>query len=415
MKWISIIPLIGGMSLGAKEALGTLPEVILSYKPFKLNDLFILKYWNYDNYHVINDDNVLPHNLELNNIDIVNAVCPCAGLSMLNSSNMGSDAPQNIWLYKTAEIILRDVKPQVFLGENAPGLFTNLGAGVVDNLRSVGKQYGYTFSMYKTDNSSHGVPQKRIRTFYFFWKGDKTPLLPWVDKPTENLIDFLSLIPENSLYHDKVYHTERLKNEILWKFLIENITPDTQELRSKVFKENPTKEYVSAFRFLLKNEKLSSTKVKENKKLIDLWCNKIINESSNENDITEVKKLKHKTDHIIEKINSNKNIWDSSMRFIKGNHINAVTSKNKFMDIHPKEDRFFTLREQMWLMKLPHDFLLDGTIESEIKNKNVIAQNVIVDSAKDVHKWAKSFIENKLELIETDFIKQNNINKKIIK
>ena len=39
-------------------------------------------------------------------VDFVTAVCPCAGLSSANSSNRGHDAPQNDWMYKTAEFVL---------------------------------------------------------------------------------------------------------------------------------------------------------------------------------------------------------------------------------------------------------------------------------------------------------------------
>ena len=75
-------------------------------------------------------------------VDYINGVCPCAGLSMLNTSktsgiSRGSDAEMNKWMFQSAEYVLGRIKPKVFWGENAPGLFTTIGLGVVDGLRLV--------------------------------------------------------------------------------------------------------------------------------------------------------------------------------------------------------------------------------------------------------------------------------------
>ena len=75
-------------------------------------------------------------------VDYINGVCPCAGLSMLNTSrtsgiSRGSDAEMNKWMFQSAEYVLGRIKPKAFWGENAPGLFTTIGEGVVDGLRLV--------------------------------------------------------------------------------------------------------------------------------------------------------------------------------------------------------------------------------------------------------------------------------------
>lgn len=61
---------------------------------------------------------------------------------MLNRSKndgtgRGSDAEINKWMFDSAEYVLGKIKPKVFWGENAPGLFTNIGEGVVEGLRLV--------------------------------------------------------------------------------------------------------------------------------------------------------------------------------------------------------------------------------------------------------------------------------------
>ena len=54
-------------------------------------------------------------------------------------------------------------KSKVLFGENAPGLYTNTGKGVVDKLKEIGEKYGYAFSLLKTNTFFHGIPQKRER------------------------------------------------------------------------------------------------------------------------------------------------------------------------------------------------------------------------------------------------------------
>ena len=41
----------------------------------------------------------------------------------------------------------------------------------------------------------HGVPQNRLRTFYFFWKSETAPVLSYYDRPRKNLREYLEEIP----------------------------------------------------------------------------------------------------------------------------------------------------------------------------------------------------------------------------
>ena len=42
----------------------------------------------------------------------------------LGEKSRGSDAVQNVWMIRSAEFVLTKIRPKVFWGENAPGLFT---------------------------------------------------------------------------------------------------------------------------------------------------------------------------------------------------------------------------------------------------------------------------------------------------
>ena len=53
----------------------------------------------------------------------------------------------NSWMYVSAEYVLSRIKPKVYFGENAPGLFNAIGQGVVDGLRlEIKTNYAYSNS-----------------------------------------------------------------------------------------------------------------------------------------------------------------------------------------------------------------------------------------------------------------------------
>ena len=176
MKYASIVPLIGGATIAMQNVLQREPEYIISYDDFKANDNHLVKYYKGRVPYYLYGDNRTP---DLPSVEIINTVCPCAGLSSL-SPTASSDAAANDWMLTTANFVLGTLKPQVFWGENAPGLASNIGRPVVKKLRKIAKEFGYTFSIYKTKSVFHGLGQIRNRTFYFFWKGDIIPRFEYI-------------------------------------------------------------------------------------------------------------------------------------------------------------------------------------------------------------------------------------------
>lgn len=84
IKYAAIVPLIGGMILGAKRTAnanktGTLgnPSYILSYPTFKSNDEILTRYLPDIPYHVI-DPVTNSLDVQLEQVDFVSALCPCA-------------------------------------------------------------------------------------------------------------------------------------------------------------------------------------------------------------------------------------------------------------------------------------------------------------------------------------------------
>ena len=66
------------------------------------------------------------------------------------------------------------------------------------NFRKLGAEYGYSFSIMKTNTELHGIPQRRIRTFYFFWNTPTVPMLTWKMENSKSFSDYLKEIPENA-------------------------------------------------------------------------------------------------------------------------------------------------------------------------------------------------------------------------
>ena len=109
VKYASIVPLIGGETIAMQNVFGTKPEYILSYTDFEANDSQLLNYYsNSVPYYKLDVGGLAPHS-----VDIVNTVCPCAGLSSLSPSS-NADSSTNDWMVKSAEYVLESIQPTVF-------------------------------------------------------------------------------------------------------------------------------------------------------------------------------------------------------------------------------------------------------------------------------------------------------------
>ena len=184
MSHASIIPLIGGETIAMQNVFNEEPKYILSYTDFEANDSQLVNYYN----------NRVPY-IKLDKggsapfrVDVVNTVCPCAGLSSLSFTS-GSDNPANDWMLRAARYVLEYIKPEVFWGENAPRLASKMGQPIVKEMRKMAKEFGYSVSLYKTKSILHGLSQVRDRAFYFFWKGNEIPIFDYYSRPHEKIED----------------------------------------------------------------------------------------------------------------------------------------------------------------------------------------------------------------------------------
>ena len=327
-------------------------------------------------------------------VEVAWAVCPCSGLSMLNTSRggragRGPGAEKNQWMVTSSEWVLANIAPRVLVGENAPGLFTELGEEVVTTLRQLARRFGYSFSLLRTNTALHGLPQRRIRTLYFFWRSPTSPILTWINNPGPSLEEYLGLIPPEASLQDVFIHqgvaSQRYRP---YQFILE-------------------REGLAHAEFSKKFRKGTIAKYLERNNLIDeciAWLrlhypgDRFSLEGAGTTR-THVQAL----EHIKRKLAMGRGYWDDSIKFM-GDSFTAVIKKNIVSAIHPTQDRFLSVRETLHLMGFPHDFEV-----RELKHLNHICQTVPVNTARDWTLQVLKFIQGELKLSDSDFVKQDNI------
>jgi len=375
ISWATMIPLIGGSAIGCSQATNNLPKFHLSFKAFEQNEDHLINYW--PNIKRIDlDESILPQE----NLDFVNSVCPCAGLSQLNTSqDQSTRDSKNAWMMKTSKIVLEKIRPRVYWGENAPALYTKSGESVREQLKEIAENTGYSFSIYRTSTFKHGIPQKRLRTFYFFWDSKTAPIMNWYDRGYDNLSDYLKKIPNNSKQQD-IYNI----NDIFTKFPSYTFLLEKYDLNHQQFIEEFGKGPAhSVHQFIVRNN------------LIDDCLEWL---SSNNPEHKEIRKF----EHIKNKLSMGKSFLDHSPAFYS-ECTNAIVGRTLQMIMHPEQPRGMSHREIMHLMGLPDDFNL------QTKRLNDVAQNVPTCTARDMTYEVIKYLNGELE--DSGYVnhKQDNI------
>lgn len=382
MKHASIVPLIGGETIGQMNVFNSRPEYLLSYKPFKNNDSHLVNYLKDVPYILLDDDGKVPYS-----VDVINSVCPCAGLSTL-SHGYGDHNDNNKWMIETATFVLGELKPKVFWGENAPGFAAKIGENVRNQLRQIGKTNGYTMSVYRTKSLLHGLPQVRERSFYFFWKDTKTPILNFYNRqytPIENLITNIKSNFQTEVINKKTpskddpyyrYVLEEIHNGMSHKEFASVIEPETA-------RNSDVLAYIEKYRNYLQVAEWMKSQGLEK----------------------EVEKCKYR----YEKLKNGQSIMRRNT-IIPRDYIGAFVGHYPTMLAHPVEDRYISYREAMSIMGLPEDFEL---LNASPGNANHICQNVPVQTATDMATEVLAYLNNERELVDSDYVMQYNASLKI--
>lgn len=377
VNWATMIPLIGGSAIGCSLATGNKPLYHLSYSAFGANEKHLTNYWPEIPRIVLDEGGQIPGSP----VDFVNSVCPCAGLSQLNTSRSKEVRDsKNKWMFESAEIVLGKVKPKVFFGENAPGLFTNSGEYVRDKLKNLAQKHNYSFSLYKTNTILHGIPQRRMRTFYFFWNSPNPPVLNFYKRKSPSFVDYISQIPETASWQD-TFNIEGKATDAFrtYEFLLEYYNIPHRDF----VKRYDGTAIHSVYSYLAENNLLS--------KCI-MWLYEKYPESRELPRLYSIRK----------KVESGGRFMDSSPGFYH-QRTNAIVGRTLTHLMHPLENRGMSIRELMHMMGLPHDFEIDAK-----KSLNHLAQNVPTCTSRDMTLEILKFLKNELEYSNTDFLMQDN-------
>ena len=377
----SIVPLIGGETIGSANAFGAPPIHFMSYEAFADNDQHILNYYKeHDIPYYVLDKGMKPATNE--RADVVSSVCPCAGLSMM-SHGYGDHNPNNEWMGKTAEYILGEYKPKVFWGENAPHFAGKIGKNVRENLRRIGRENGYTMTVYRTKSLLHGSPQVRERSFYFFWKDTKTPLIGYFNRPHTPIEEVIRNVKSN--FQMDPISTKKPTDDPYYKFILEHIHGG-RTLKEHAAAIKPESARGASVYSYIENQGYDWKQVAE-------WM-------TENNYPNEAEKSMYKYN----KLKAGGNIMRRGT-VIPKDRIGAFVGHYPTMTAHPDEDRYITYREAMTIMGLPDDFELVGANK---KNANHICQNVPVQTATDMANEVKKYLNGELKMVDTDYVMQYN-------
>jgi site-specific DNA-cytosine methylase len=381
--YASIVPLIGGETIAMGNVFGKRPEYILSYSAFEANDSQLLNYYNHEVPYYLIDNAQSSYSPK--SVDVVNSVCPCAGLSSLSVS-ASSNSKTNDWMLETARYVLSTIKPKVLWGENAPRLASKMGEPVVNKLRQVANKHGYAFSLYKTKSILHGLSQVRDRSFYFFWKDDTCPYIPYYHRDYEKIEDTIRNAyvsdsdPMNVLAND-----DTPTSNPYYQFVLSELHPNHNhvDMQKKIERSLNIMDYIE-------NSGVTYDRVAK-------WMR--------ENGYD---KVANRCEIIHRKLNSGGNIMRKLVTFPK-DYIGAFVGHLPTQLTHPDEDRFLTIRECLHIMRMPKDFILQGGR----KNINMICQNVPVTTAEDIAHGILKYLNGELDKLNTKFAIQDNRSQRI--
>lgn len=382
----AIIPLIGFQSLAVDSVFGKRPEYILTYEAFAANEKHIVEHYQDVPYHVI-DAATNTLDAEIQKVDVVHAVCPCAALSPLNSGKAkGEDAPQNDWMYMSTEFVLKNVQPQVMFGENAIRLGTPSGRKVADKLYEIGKLHGYSFTIYCTEARRHASPQKRPRTFYAFIKGDQVPQFKRYNNASANIADLLNA-PKPTNDPMDILMNKDTPSENGW------IAYAMHKANAMSFKELASG--------LTDSLCITTYAADESGNYVEAadWFDEHGYDS-----------IAKRCRAIQAKIDDNKSFWGHGMYVPGGNQCHAFVGTKPTMMTHPTEDRFLTVREGLRMMGVPDDFNMTGNV---MKQLNMMCQNVTFSAAKDFATEVFETLEGNRAMIDSNYAVQSNINGKL--
>lgn len=413
IKWIVAQPLIGGMPIGFENAFGVPPKAIIT-AGFS-NDTHYIKYMNetrnlgipvinmdvtYTQFNTAEDEKIY-NKIVKSGVDVLMHVAVCAGLSMLNAASAGSkkrgdaDNDQNQNMYGLTKLGMR-TGAKVIAFENAPAAYTKAGADVINRIKDIALEQGYTTQLFRTDTLLHGIPQSRKRTFIMFYKDGNPGLFNYQLVPYTPLPLYLSSVDDSMPHWDD--NLEIHAKDQFYEFVLDRAGEPTYYKAMQKIGDGKT----SWTALLLTDHVGFDTAIE--------WFDKKAKENNETHEMDKYTRAARICRHCKNKREQGLGYWDSSTYLANdGQYVNAVISKNIHRSLHPTEERGYNIRELLHLMGHPHDFeMIDP-----IKNWTQISQNVPVKTATFIGLQIREYLEDNLLISSTPFVMQDNIKQRL--
>ena len=422
IKYGIIQPLTGGWVFAAKNALGYPASWIISYpgltdvkknKKGEIthvgNEYGVLKWLKEHNelppYQLFNKSMFQETDLDVNLIDdpvwsttpvdykdtdLVVSLPVCAGLSMASRGSAELKNEHNRNMLFNAEFTLGKIKPKIYIFENAPALFaTDYANNVRAMLNDIANKYGYSIVYYKTDTKLHDNCQARPRTFVYFIKhrdGQSGTSDFLFENKQVGLAEFFARLPSG----------------------LSQSEPFEMAETDKLFLDYIIYKFGTDFR-----DKLGVWYINEliRKNLLDDLCDFILKSNYPKNVIDS---LHHTIRHIQHKVSMGKNFYAKLIRgTTQDGTMAAVMYRTIPSMLHYKDNRLYSIREYLYLMGMPNDYELQGSIKD---NYPKIGQNVPVRTAQWIISEAARIIENwdTIERHNPDVLFVDNIRQKAL-
>jgi site-specific DNA-cytosine methylase len=287
-------------------------------------------------------------------------------------------------MYKSANFILEEVKPKIFWGENSIYLSARKGRPVADKLAKIGETNDYWFLIYSTENILHGTPQKRPRTFYFYFRKDVFKYCPKIDKlpieklRVEELLDKVQTVQENDPMNITINREERIEDnpwyQYWWDYYNVKSHRELVELMGPLDNKTNQPSLVGRACFMHRDN-MNPLKEYFAAKGLD--------------------KVVKRVEHIDEKFKQNKGAWLRGPQIDRG-FIPAFVSDQVIFFVHPREQRYLTFREALAIMAMPYDFNMIG--DNLYVQRNHIAQNVCMSTAEVFSKEIVKMLKGNTEV-----------------
>jgi site-specific DNA-cytosine methylase len=228
-------------------------------------------------------------------------------------------------------------------------------------------------SIYRTKSLLHGLGQVRERSFYFFWKGDKVPVLDWFDTPYVQIQDMILNTSKRLSQNDVTNSRTPSKDDPFYRYVLEEM------------------EHCTHSQFVARIEKTTDVMWHVEKAGISYVA---VSEWMKKNGYDKLAKRCLAMDA---KLKGGGNIMRRSTLLPK-NFMGAFVGHIPTSLAHPIEDRYITVREALRIMTMPDDFEL---LEPK-KNLNHICQNVPVTTARDMMHEIMEVLDGNRRMIKPD-------------